>query len=200
MSWPEEHKQKTRDRIVDVAAAAFREHGAAGVGVADIMKRAGLTHGGFYAHFKSKDELLAAAVAHASEQVSSVFGSASGERSTGGLFEIAATYLSPAHMAHPEHGCPVAALGTELVRGSQKVRGIVDKELQRRLKLLYVRTPARLSPARRRRQAAGALAIMVGGMILARSLKGEEGLEFLADCQGFLRDAVSGTGRPESSD
>lgn len=58
MPWPDEHKAKTRERIIKTAAAAFRRHGIAQIGIADIMREAGLTHGGFYAHFKSKNELL----------------------------------------------------------------------------------------------------------------------------------------------
>lgn len=71
--WSEEHKQKTRERILDAAALAFREQGIEQTSVADVMRRAGLTHGGIYAHFKSKEELVTEAVRHASEQVRKIF-------------------------------------------------------------------------------------------------------------------------------
>lgn len=193
MPWPEEHKQQTRERILDAAALAFRERGIEQTSVADVMKRAGLTHGGFYAHFKSKEELIAEAIRYASDQVSKIFDSPSGKGpGQRGLLEITAAYLSLPHMAHPERGCPVAALGTELLRGDQKVKRVVSKETRVRLDKLYQKTSAEATPEVRRRQAAGALACMVGGQILARALNDQEGAQFLADCQGFLRDALMG--------
>ncbi len=72
MPWPKEHKRNTRERIIEAAAGAFRERGIADVGVAEIMRDAGLTHGGFYAHFASKEELLAEAVRFASAQVTNL--------------------------------------------------------------------------------------------------------------------------------
>ena len=192
MPWSEEHKQKTRDRIVDSAATVFRERGLGQPSVAEIMQRAGLTHGGFYAHFKSRDELVAEAIAHASAQVGSLFATGAVDvASDDPVLDVARKYLSPSHFSHPGRGCPIAALGGELTRSSQKVRGALSKEIRKRLAKLYDWTAARLSPDIRRRQAAGALACMVGGMILARSLKEPEGLEFLEDCQGFLRNALS---------
>src|SRR6516164_4082191 len=119
MSWPKDHKQATRQRIVEAAAAAFRERGVADVGVAEIMRRAGLTHGGFYAHFDSKDDLLAAALDQAATQVTSMLETAVKNRpGPDQLLNVALTYLSPPHLIHPESGCPVAALGPELVRSS----------------------------------------------------------------------------------
>ncbi|MBV8214800.1 MAG: TetR/AcrR family transcriptional regulator, partial [Verrucomicrobia bacterium] len=72
MPWPKEHKHNTRARIIEAAAAAFRQRGIADVSVGNVMREAGLTHGGFYAHFASKDDLLAAAVAFASSQVTEI--------------------------------------------------------------------------------------------------------------------------------
>jgi TetR/AcrR family transcriptional repressor of nem operon len=196
MPWPEEHKQKIRGRILNAAALAFREQGIEQTSVADVMQRAGLTHGGFYAHFKSKEELVAEAIRHASEQVSKIFDSP-GEKESGhrSLLEIAAAYLSLPHMMHPERGCPVAALGPELLRSDQKVKNVVSRETLARLEKLYQRTSSEKTPEIRKRQAAGALACMVGGQILARALNGQEGMQFLADCQGFLRDALTGEAR-----
>lgn len=192
MPWPEEHKQRTRERILEAAATAFREQGIEQTSVADVMQRAGLTHGGFYAHFKSKEELIAEAIRHASEQVSRIFDSPGGKQpSQRSLLEVSAAYLSLPHMEHPEHGCPVAALGTELARGDRRVLRTVSRELQARLDKLYQRTSPNADPETRRRVAVGALACMVGGQILARILKGKEGAQFLTDCQGFLCDALT---------
>lgn len=193
MPWPEEHKQKTRERILDAAALAFRERGIEQTSVADVMQRAGLTHGGFYAHFKSKEELVAEAIRHASEQVSKIFDSPGGKESAQrSLLEISAAYLSLLHMEHPERGCPVAALGTELLRSDRTVKMVVSRETQARLEKLYAKTNPEATPESRRRKAAGALACMVGGQILARALSGQEGAKFLDDCQEFLRDALRG--------
>src|SRR5215469_8054469 len=117
MSWPKEHKQATRQRIVEAAAAAFRERGVADVGVAEIMRRSGLTHGGFYAHFDSKDDLIAAALDHAATQVTSMLETAAKMRlGPFQLLYVALTYLSPPHLNDPESGCPVAALRPEIAR------------------------------------------------------------------------------------
>jgi len=110
---------------------------------------------------------------------------------------VAAAYLSLPHMAHPERGCPVAALGTELIRSGPKVRKVVSKEMLTRLEKLYQRTAPHATSENRRQQAAGVLACMVGGLILARTLSSADGAQFLADCQGFLRDALVGETGPD---
>src|SRR5213075_2092269 len=102
---PNSRKHETHDRIVEVAARAVRRHGYAGVGVADVMKEAGLTHGGFYAHFESRDALLAAAVeqagADSNESLSRAVASAKpGEE----LFALVDAYLSDRHVVAPEEG------------------------------------------------------------------------------------------------
>ena len=192
MPWPKEHKRNTRARIVDAAAAEFRQHGIAQVGVAEVMRHAGLTHGGFYAHFDSKEDLLAEAIGYASEQVNSMLDtSPEDDASARHLLEVAMTYLSSFHLTHPERACPVATLGPELLRGSQKVRRTLAAEIRRRLKKLHDLTPAQLPPEARRQQAAGTFACMVGGLILARALKESEGRKFLKDCHAFLREALA---------
>jgi TetR/AcrR family transcriptional repressor of nem operon len=114
---------KTRERIVTAAAAEFRQHGIAGTGLADLMKAAGLTHGGFYRHFKSKDQLVAeacsAAVATMTERVAS---SASRKRGRKCLETAVADYLSAEHRDNPRDGCPLAALGAELARADTHTR------------------------------------------------------------------------------
>jgi len=192
MPWPKEHKRNTRERIVETAAAAFRQNGADKVGVSEIMQEAGLTHGGFYAHFASKEDLLIEALGYASEEANELLETespAKSESGASGLLAAALTYLSPYHLEHVERGCPIAALGPELVRSSQKVRRSFATAITRRLGRLY--ELARGGVNKRRQQAAGALACMVGGLIVARGLKEPERLEFLKDCQSFLREALS---------
>src|SRR6516165_4049202 len=114
---------KTRERIVTAAAAEFRQHGIAATGLADLMKAAGLTHGGFYRHFKSKDQLVAeacsAAVATMTERVAS---SASRKRGRKCLETAVADYLSTEHRDNLRDGCPLAALGAELARADTQTR------------------------------------------------------------------------------
>jgi TetR/AcrR family transcriptional regulator, transcriptional repressor for nem operon len=114
---------KTRERIVTAAAAEFRQHGIAATGLADLMKAAGLTHGGFYRHFASKDQLVAeacsAAIATMTERVTS---SASRERGRKGLEAAVADYLSTEHRDNPRDGCPLAALGSEMARADTQTR------------------------------------------------------------------------------
>ena len=114
MPWSKEHKRETRERIVRAAADAFRERGIDGVGVADVMKQAGLTHGGFYAHFKSKDDLVKAAFEQMSREIADTVG--------------ATDYLAELHMRHPERGCPLPTVGTELARSGAKMRRSVAGE------------------------------------------------------------------------
>jgi TetR/AcrR family transcriptional repressor of nem operon len=173
MPWSKEHKEETRERIVQAAADAFRERGIDGVGVAEIMKRAGLTHGGFYAHFKSKDELVKAAFQRMSREITDTVG--------------ATDYLAERHMLHPERGCPLPTVGTDLVRSGAKTRRSVAGEIRTRLARIVERLGKRRN---KETDAAAALACMVGGMVIARALPENEGRDFLERCRAFLRGAI----------
>lgn len=191
MPWPKEHKRQTRDRIIEVAAAAFRQNGISELGVAEIMERAGLTHGGFYAHFASKEDLLIEALRYASAEANEMLeteASPEDESRPPALLDAARTYLSSFHLEHLEKGCPIAGLGPELERSGQKVRRTFSTEISKRLEKLYNLTTG--SAKKRSRQAAGALACMVGGLIVARGIKESERAEFLKNCQAFLREAL----------
>src|SRR5260370_17291102 len=114
---------KTRERIIASAAAEFREHGITATGLADFMKAAGLTHGGFYRHFNSKDQLVAEACATAAATMTArIAASASNGREGDGLGAAVADYLSAKHRDNPREGCPLAALGGELARADSKTR------------------------------------------------------------------------------
>src|SRR5262249_16372050 len=192
MPWPKEHKQATRQRIVEAAAAAFRECGIADVGVAEIMRRAGFTHGGFYAHFDSKDDLLAAALDHAATQVTSMLETAVKNRpGPDQLLNVALTYLSPPHLIHPTIGCPVGGWGAGVAGSSKKVKQKLGAAIRTRLKNLSDLISSRVPLEKRRQRTAGAVACMVGGLVLARGLKEAEALELLKDCHAFLRDALA---------
>jgi TetR/AcrR family transcriptional repressor of nem operon len=117
MRYPAEHKQETRERVLTEAAKQIRAHGPLGVSVADVMKRAGLTHGGFYAHFRSKDALVAAAIGKMFEGARARWDKATGDRSaSAGLAAYIDAYLSPEHRDGRATGCPIAALASDLPR------------------------------------------------------------------------------------
>ncbi len=163
MRYPEGHKEAVRERIVDAASEALRARGLEGVSIPALMKRVGLTHGGFYSHFDNRDALVAAAVLAAGAHTArDVFGE---EVS---LSEALHRYLSPEHAAHPERGCVVAALGTDGSRQPAPVRGAFA-EVARGLLDLVAR---KLHPRRPERNlsddALRLSATIVGAVVLAR--------------------------------
>lgn len=191
MPWPNDRKAQTRARIIDAAAAALREKGVAGVGVADIMASAGLTHGGFYAHFPSRDDLLAEAVTHASEEslrpLEASLDAASDEHR---LHAVIDAYLSPAHAAHADAGCPVAAVGSEVARSGGRMHRNMARAIGERLDWMRSLLPPGRRTRAREEQVVGTLACMVGGLILARAVDKKESDAVLAACRGFLHRAL----------
>jgi TetR/AcrR family transcriptional regulator, transcriptional repressor for nem operon len=123
MRYEPEHKTRTRDRIVRNAARKLRAEGLSGPGVASVMKASGLTVGGFYKHFRSKDELLAEAIAQGfSESHEKIRSSLQNVRPDERWKEIVRWYLSTEHCDRPDFGCPVAALAPEMARANSSVR------------------------------------------------------------------------------
>lgn len=163
-------KDVTHERIVDVAARAIRRDGYAGTGVADVMKEAGLTHGGFYAHFGSRDAMLAEAAdragAHGVEALARVAADAApGEA----LHALLRAYLSKAHVHRPELGCPVAAVGSELPRQSPEVRSAATRRIREMVDLVARQLPGWGQPGAHDR-ALATVATMVGALVLARAV------------------------------
>jgi TetR/AcrR family transcriptional repressor of nem operon len=161
-----EQAEANREKILHVAGTLFRKHGFDGIGVADIMKRAGLTHGGFYGHFPSKDDLAAEACAR-------VLGNAGWiERLTGtpnpSLEALVREYLSPSHRDDLSRGCLIAAVGSDVVRQPRSVRRAFTDGLRSRLDALQKLIPGR-SAARRERSLA-TMAGLVGALMLARAV------------------------------
>jgi len=123
MRYEPEHKTRTRDRIVRNAARKLRAEGLSGPGVASVMQASGLTVGGFYKHFRSKDDLLAEAIAQGfAESNEKICSSLQNVPRADRWKEIIRLYLSPEHCDHPEIGCPVAALAPEIARAKPSVR------------------------------------------------------------------------------
>jgi len=185
-------RELTHERIVDTASRAIRRAGCQGVGVADIMKAAGLTHGGFYAHFESRDALVVEALDRAGRESAARMQRAIDSRVARGQtpFEaLVRSYLSDRHLAEPEEGCPVAALATEMPRQAEIVReaGAV------RVRLLVERVRSLLPDGVPRQQAATVAGTLVGTLQLARVLgDNAEGRAVLASA----RAALLGTDQP----
>jgi TetR/AcrR family transcriptional repressor of nem operon len=122
MRYEREHKTQTRDRIVRSTARKLRAEGLNGPGVASVMKASGLTVGGFYKHFRSKDELFAEAISQAFVDSEKVYSSLQNVPHEDRWKEAVRLYLSPEHCDHPDTGCPVAALAPEIARAKLTVR------------------------------------------------------------------------------
>jgi TetR/AcrR family transcriptional repressor of nem operon len=168
MRYSPEHKAETHARIVRKASVRLREKGAHGVGVADLMKEAGLTHGGFYAHFASREALVIEAFADAMDR--------STERWRKTLAELAPEkrvaaivdgYLSPQHRDDVGHGCAVPALGAEIARESPRTRKAFAAKLEAMVDLFAENIPDVSSKVARKR-AAAMLATLMGTLVMAR--------------------------------
>src|SRR3954469_4878412 len=123
MRYSDSHKQETRQKVVRAAAAAVRAKGPEGVGVAEIMAEAGLTHGGFYAHFPNKEALVVAAIEESFGQSSRRFARMlDGKDPAQSLAGFVDAYVSLEHRANAAGGCPIAALSSDLPRQAQPVR------------------------------------------------------------------------------
>ena len=149
---------ENKKAILKAAGRLFRERGFEAVTVADVMKSAGLTHGGFYGYFKSKDDLIGRALAE-------VLGPATSPPAD--LAAYAERYLSPAHRNNVAGGCPVAALASETIRQPGDARAEMTVALRRHIEHLSRIAPG-ADEADKRRAAIGTWASMVGAMILAR--------------------------------
>ena len=165
---PNSRKEDTHAHIVEVAARAIRRDGYAGVRVADVMKEAGLTHGGFYAHFDSRDALLVEALARAGKESAAAIAHAAEARRGKGVSafrSLVETYLADRHLASTASGCPVAALGCEMPRQSQPVREASAERVDRLI--AAVRNTLAAGP---RSTAMVVAATLVGSLQLARAL------------------------------
>ena len=167
---PQTRKQASHERIVEAAARAIRRSGYDGAGVAGIMNEAGLTHGGFYAHFDSREAMLAEAADRA------------GAESVAALEQLAATappheafrtlvqaYLSKAHVARADTGCPVAALGSEMPRQAADVRRAATRRIKEFIDLVGRHSPDWGQPGGHE-HALATTATMVGALVLARAV------------------------------
>jgi|SRR5579862_2865656 len=160
---------ENRQRIIDTASALFRAKGFDGIGVADIMKAADLTHGGFYGHFASKDDLVAQASRQAMARAADNWGKVVASAPGSPYAALLDHYLSPRHRDDPGRGCAFAALSGEAARYGKPVRTAFAEGLGPLIDVLTNAIPGR-SKALRRRKAVAAVAELVGALILARAV------------------------------
>lgn len=163
-----------RQTILDAAARLYREHGLLGVGVADITRDAGLTHGGLYRHFENKDALVREACTQAFDWSIPPIGGTDADLGSGppALAARVASYLSPQHRDHPGAGCPVAALAVDAARAGGDLSEVfargIERNITRFARLIEGMEQGEPS-AEGRAQAMQMLATMVGGLVLARA-------------------------------
>jgi AcrR family transcriptional regulator len=184
-------KELSHERIVEAAARAVRRGGFDGVGVAEVMREAGLTHGGFYAHFESREALLAEALARAASSGAASLAKqvARHEQGANSLRAIVDSYLSEAHLAGRENGCPVAALASEMPRQSPELRAVSAQRVQALVD--RVRQTQRGPHADARAMAI--VSTMVGALQLARVLGANaKGKAMLAAARASLLAAYGG--------
>jgi TetR/AcrR family transcriptional repressor of nem operon len=179
-----EEKAKTHDRIVKIASARIREAGIEGPGVAEIMQAAGLTHGGFYKHFGSRDDLVAEAADRAFADADQTAREVT-EDAPDPLAAFVDWYVSTQHRDNPATGCPVVALGADVRRGDDRVRAAYGRQVER-----YLGSLERLLGGGEdaRRRATVALSMLVGSVVLARAIDDEElSDEILRDARAALK-------------
>lgn len=187
MNRPPSRKEQTHDRIVGVAARAIRRSGYHGVGVADIMKEAGLTHGGFYAHFESRDALMVEAMQRAARDAGAALAELLAAREAAGESRFKALvegYLADEQLEDVEGGCIVAALCSEMPRLQNELR----EAARRRVLALVGAVRGALPDEANAGSAEAVAATMVGAMQLARTLGDEAGRTLLARTRQTLLD------------
>ncbi|MGY3442808.1 TetR/AcrR family transcriptional regulator [Bradyrhizobium sp. USDA 4473] len=170
MRYPKDHGQHTRRRIVESASRGLRQAGTDGLSVADLMKLANLTHGGFYTYFESRDALVVEGLALAMERtIMHWLNLTQGLPADKGLKALIDSYLSPRHRDDPGRGCALPALAADIGRSGPEARRTLERGLAKMIEIVAGFTQAR--PADNARQAAaGAIATMVGSIVLARAV------------------------------
>jgi len=189
MRYVKGHGLQTRSRIVEEASYGLRQGGADGMSVADLMKLAGLTHGGFYAHFESREALVVEAFTLAMDRkVSQWLRLMKGMPVEERFDVIVEEYLSPGHRDDRAHGCVLPALGADIARSGKKARHIFARKLDEMIDVVTMLFPEK-SPKEARQIATGALATMMGSIALARAVGDKKLSDEILEAG---RDALSG--------
>src|SRR5712664_3390989 len=196
MRYSKEHKLETRARIVKKASMRLREKGAHGIGVADLMKDAGLTHGGFYAHFDSREALVIEAFAYAMDRGTERWRKLAEQTAPDKrLAAIVDSYLTTVHRDDPGNGCAIPTLGAEIARESPKTRKAFAARLEHMIDMLAAQIPEVPRKAARK-QAIATIATMMGTLVLARVAGNGD---FSDEILGAGREALLGRTAPPKS-
>jgi TetR/AcrR family transcriptional regulator, transcriptional repressor for nem operon len=174
MRYSQEHKLETRRRIVYEASRRFRGQGSEGFSIADLMHDLKLTHGGFYRHFNSKEQLFAEALASAVQEAHAKLTTGSDAKTPASqLRVIIERYLSPWHWANPAEGCPLAALASEMPRQPRAVRAAFDQALETYMDGIETLLPGK-TRSERQRNFLVLFSGMAGTLSLARAVSDEQ--------------------------
>jgi TetR/AcrR family transcriptional regulator, transcriptional repressor for nem operon len=197
MRYSPDHKEKTRARILESAATAFRREGYHATGVDKVMEEAGLTAGGFYAHFPSKDAMLAEALEHCAATGHGMLDLSAEEADD---HERAAAmvdrYLTASHRGQPESGCPLPSLAAEVSRAGKKPRQAFERLVGGLINKIEAALPADQAHDR----AIAIAALCVGGMTLARAVHDPEfSDQILAACRAFAHENLERHQEPKAS-
>ena len=170
MRYVEDHRRQTHSRIVENASYGLRQKGAEGLSVVDLMRLAGLTHGGFYNHFDSRAALVGEAIAFAMDQMTERWKKLANGKADGDRFEaLVADYLSPRHRDDPKHGCALPALAADVARSGPRERRALASKLEKMIDVFSELLPDE-GPQQARQIATGAIATMVGSIVLSRAV------------------------------
>jgi TetR/AcrR family transcriptional repressor of nem operon len=166
MRFEKGHKAQTRQRIIKVASERFRKDGVEAVGIAGLMAEAGLTHGGFYAHFESKEDLLREAMVAAMDSTRERLNRAAEKN---GLEGLVRRYLRPSHRDTPQDGCTIASLVAEIARHEPETREVFSSRVEGFLGRITENLPELPEPERKP-AAIGILGVMLGTLQLSRAV------------------------------
>jgi TetR/AcrR family transcriptional regulator, transcriptional repressor for nem operon len=191
MRYPAEHKQQTRERIVKAAARRFRSRGSEGAAIGDLMRDLRLTHGGFYRHFASKEDLFVQAFEHSLEEIrqrfTQVIAQAPPESKLKALIDA---YLGTEHCTDPAGGCPFAVLAPEVARRSRAARAAFQRALSSHIKVIAALVPGR-SEEERECKARMLTSGMAGTLAAARMMTDDRERQRLLDAaKKFYLEAV----------
>lgn len=187
MRYRPEHKSEVHQKILSDASRRLRTEGLGGAAVSAVMRDAGLTHGGFYKHFKSKDELLLESLSEAfREMAESLARAAEGSPPGAAWKTVVKAYLSPEHCDHPEHGCPLASLASELARADEPMKALITGELTKYKDRLLPFMPGR-RVTEKERNFLVIFSTLIGAISIARIMPDPAARAlFLATARDFL--------------
>lgn len=171
MAKSQAEKAQSRERILAVASRRFREDGLEGIGVAELMAEAGLTHGGFYGHFGSRDQLVTAALARALDE-NEAEKDKKERHGRAGLIDYVEGYLTPEHRDGPGTGCAVGALVGDLARADSETRALFSTRFARYL--AWIEALLERHGQHGREEAAFVLSTLVGALTLSRAVSDPE--------------------------